>query len=126
VRYACVVCGAISDQWRCPKHRYREGGRPGGSSSKWRRLREQVWARDNGVCQICREPIVDISQMDADHVLERHLGGEDALENLRATHGRNSTENCNGRRERPTPTEAHTYQCPPPPPPESKGFPRLA
>jgi 5-methylcytosine-specific restriction endonuclease McrA len=82
--FSCVVCGASSDQRRCPTHRDDQLAR--GSTRAWRKLRDTVLARDNGLChypvapgRICGEPATV-----AGHILARADGGSDALTNLRA------------------------------------------
>lgn len=54
--------------------------RSNGSTSKWRRLREVVIARDGGACQMCGSPGTHV-----DHIVPRRLmdgNVVDSLENL--------------------------------------------
>jgi 5-methylcytosine-specific restriction endonuclease McrA len=46
----------------------------------WRTLRKQVYARDRGVCQVCHLRVGRL--WDAGHLVDRIVGGEDALDNL--------------------------------------------
>lgn len=48
----------------------------------WRQLSETVIRRDKGICYICGGKGADT----ADHIIPRHLGGSDALHNLKAIH----------------------------------------
>ena len=43
-----------------------------GSTRAWRQLREQILARDLGVCVLCGEPATDV-----DHVIAVQDGGSD-------------------------------------------------
>jgi hypothetical protein len=47
------------------------------TSDEWRELRQEVVARDLRQCQYCGGP-----GNQADHVIPRHLGGPDTLDNL--------------------------------------------
>ena len=58
----------------------------GGSTSRWRKLRELVLKRD-GCCQICSQ---SEGPMHIDHVIPKRLGGGDELWNLRQL-----CQNCN-------------------------------
>jgi len=51
----------------------------GGSTSRWRKLREAVLKRD-GCCQMCGKTE---GQMHIDHVIPKRLNGSDELWNLR-------------------------------------------
>lgn len=44
-----------------------------------------MWERDGGICGICHEA-VSFGAMQADHIIQRCLGGTDDLDNLRTTH----------------------------------------
>jgi 5-methylcytosine-specific restriction endonuclease McrA len=55
---------------------------PGFNWRRWKQLRDAVLARDGWVCWICHGP----GATTVDHVLPRHLGGSDAVWNLRAAH----------------------------------------
>ena len=48
-----------------------------GSTSAWRRIREQVIRRD-GCCQMCGTE----ERLSVDHIVPRVLGGTDSLDNL--------------------------------------------
>jgi 5-methylcytosine-specific restriction endonuclease McrA len=48
-----------------------------GSTSAWRKLREQVIRRD-GCCQMCGTE----ERLSVDHIVPRTLGGSDSLDNL--------------------------------------------
>ena len=48
-----------------------------GSTSQWRRIREQVIRRD-GCCQVCGTE----ERLTVDHIVPRRLGGNDSLDNL--------------------------------------------
>jgi 5-methylcytosine-specific restriction endonuclease McrA len=48
-----------------------------GSTSAWRRIREQVIRRD-GCCQMCGTE----ERLSVDHIVPRTLGGDDSLSNL--------------------------------------------
>jgi 5-methylcytosine-specific restriction endonuclease McrA len=58
----------------------------GGSTSRWRKLRELVLKRD-GSCQACGQTE---GQMHIDHVIPKRLGGGDEIWNLRQL-----CQNCN-------------------------------
>lgn len=53
--------------------------RPGGSTTRWRRLRTVVLVRDKGVCWLCNGKADQV-----DHVVPRVHGGTDGLNNLKA------------------------------------------
>lgn len=48
-----------------------------GSTSAWRKLRDTVIKRD-GCCQMCGTE----ERLSVDHIVPRHLGGDDNLSNL--------------------------------------------
>ena len=50
-------------------------------------LREMVWIRDGGICQICLTP-VEYDDFHVDHIWPKSADGPDDLSNLRATHSR--------------------------------------
>lgn len=56
--------------------------RPAGSTTRWRRTRRYVLARDKGVCHLCGQGGADC----VDHVVPRSKGGTDDLGNLKAAH----------------------------------------
>lgn len=86
--HSCRVCGAISDEKRCPQHRLtpRAKARVRGD------LRAFIIARDHGVCQICGVPVARGDER-IDHVISRAQGGPTTPENLRLT-----CPPCNGRK----------------------------
>jgi 5-methylcytosine-specific restriction endonuclease McrA len=49
-----------------------------GSTTRWRKIRDEVLARDGWMCQRCGED----SNLEVDHITERQHGGDDQLENL--------------------------------------------
>lgn len=49
-----------------------------GSTSKWRKLREQVLFRDGRMCVICGAD----EKLQVDHIVERQHGGTDHMDNL--------------------------------------------
>jgi hypothetical protein len=50
------------------------------------KLREQIWSRDGGVCQICGKPVIDAADAEYDHIIWYELGGPTTLENGRLVH----------------------------------------
>jgi 5-methylcytosine-specific restriction protein A len=74
-------CGRLQP---CPAHARRPwGGRPSyrqrGYSAAWDRIAAQV-KREHPVCQVCGdEPTIA-----ADHIVPKHRGGEDTIENAQA------------------------------------------
>lgn len=48
---------------------------------EWRRLRKQVWERDNGVCQVCGQAF-EYEYYELGHKVDRVCGGDDVLDNL--------------------------------------------
>ena len=59
-----------------------------GSSSRWRKIREQVIRRD-GVCQQCGSD----ERLSVDHIVPRTLGGNDSMNNLQVL-----CSSCNSRK----------------------------
>lgn len=55
IERACVVCSALSDQTRCPRHR-RKDERPSaarrGYDARWRQVRAR-YLRENPACVVC-------------------------------------------------------------------------
>ena len=82
MKRACLDCGALSDQPRCPEHRDRERN---GSSRRWRKIRERVLERDG---RRCTERLGDGSRcpittaLEVHHVKPRIEGGSDDESNL--------------------------------------------
>jgi hypothetical protein len=66
-----------------------------GATERWRYFRRRIWERDAGICGLCREPVALSPLMHLDHVIQRHHGGADHWDNLRATHAA-----CNRQRRR--------------------------
>lgn len=62
VTRVCIYMSSLSDK---------------GSSSKWRRIREQIIRRD-GCCQMCGTE----ERLSVDHIVPRTLGGDDNPSNL--------------------------------------------
>lgn len=56
--------------------------RPGGSTTRWRRIRLFVLRRDQYICALCGEGGAD----SAGHILARVHGGDDSPSNLQAEH----------------------------------------
>jgi 5-methylcytosine-specific restriction endonuclease McrA len=77
MRYACLSCGALSHQKRCPEHRHLERN---GSTRKWRKVRAEVLERDGYRCHYCGEKANTV-----DHVKPVIAGGTDDAANLRAS-----------------------------------------
>lgn len=48
--------------------------------------RKFIFEREGGCCYLCRLPIADGEEWDADHEFARELGGSDGIENLRPAH----------------------------------------
>ena len=76
---------------RCPEHqralwKSQDISRPSpsarGYGRAWQKLRQQILARDGGVCTVpgCGEAATEV-----DHVIPKHAGGTDAPENLAST-----------------------------------------
>ena len=57
---------------------------PRPSMSKARRLR--LFARDNGVCDICKQKVLAGEAYELDHIIPWALGFDDSDENLRLVH----------------------------------------
>ena len=94
VEFVCH-CGTVSDQRQCPDHRRRRNrgaAWSGGSTYAWRRLREAVFRRDDGICVHCGRyaPLEGPDAGHADHRVAKALGGPDELMNLQW-----SCSNCN-------------------------------
>jgi 5-methylcytosine-specific restriction protein A len=80
---ACIDCGVLSDQPRCPEHRGRERN---GSTRAWRKKRKRILDRDGHRCTELlgngeRCPIT--TDLHVDHVTPKALGGSDSDDNLR-------------------------------------------
>ena len=52
-----------------------------GTCVSWGTIREQVWDRDKGICQICMSAI-DPEDYHCGHIIDRVCGGSDRPENL--------------------------------------------
>ena len=48
-------------------------------------IREELWRRDGGICQMCGEHVLE-DDWNADHIVPKWLGGPDVIDNLRVTH----------------------------------------
>lgn len=72
----------------CEKHRKQHGWYARGRSDKrgyggeWRKLREEVLDRDQGLCQECRRQGRITPGTDVDHIVPKSQGGSDAMTNL--------------------------------------------
>lgn len=60
-------------------------------------LRDMVWEKHNGVCDICSEPVSRV-EMQMDHIVPRAIGGADSLDNLRPAHRVCNQRRLEGRR----------------------------
>lgn len=74
--------------WRPPTARPKPESRPnsharGYGSQEWQRTRLAVIARDMGVCQMCGILVRGKGQAQIDHIVEKAVGGSDAMSNLR-------------------------------------------
>lgn len=80
MRHACLACGAISDQKRCPKHRYKR------DRAKQTAFAKAVKARAGGRCERCGRDAADLRRLgrpgpQAHHTLPLHEGGGYAVSN---------------------------------------------
>lgn len=50
-------------------------------------FRRQVYDRDRGICQLCKQPL-NIEEMNLDHIIPVSLGGVTLWENLQATYAK--------------------------------------
>jgi hypothetical protein len=81
---------------------FTRGPRRGGGSSRWKRIRAIILARDSHTCRYCSEPANQV-----DHVVPRSRGGRDEPDNLVAACGW-----CNRSKKDQTPEEwrgAHSH-----------------
>lgn len=70
---ACVVCGAPSDQARCPAHRYtRQRG------SQARKQRQRIIERDNYQCRYCHRYLNGTDDTHVDHIIPLSKGGDES------------------------------------------------
>jgi 5-methylcytosine-specific restriction endonuclease McrA len=80
---SCAVCGAVSDQARCPAHRYTRA-----RSSRTHAQRRRVLARDGYRCQLCGRYLSGGADSHIDHIRPLSKGGSQATwddSNVRAT-----------------------------------------
>ncbi len=70
--------------------------------------RENIFARDKNTCQYCGN-VVDKRDLNLDHIIPRHLGGETTWENLVC-----SCKDCNTRKAGRTPKQARMNPIRPP------------
>lgn len=81
--YACTICGSLSDERKCPTHRYLNRN---GSTHQWRKTRLRILERDD---HRCTEALADgnrcpiTTDLHVDHKLPKAMGGSDDDENLR-------------------------------------------
>ena len=73
---ACLDCGALSKEPRCPRCRHNDTGQRG-STRAWRKIRARVLKRDHHRCFYCGEPADQV-----DHLLPVQRGGKDTEANL--------------------------------------------
>lgn len=81
MKYACLVCGRVSDERRCAEHALR--GRPRGRP--WQRIREQILMRDGWQCTFIDEDgdrCDETTRLHVDHVMPIAAGGSDEPWNL--------------------------------------------
>jgi 5-methylcytosine-specific restriction protein A len=84
---ACGVCGRLSEEPRCERHRRRpwaNSDRRQRTVSGWEQQRraKRVLERDYGICHVCREWGADA----VDHVTPLSQGGKDDESNLAPIH----------------------------------------
>lgn len=78
-------CPELSEKLRCPAHTRNTPRSPSSrltSESGYRKLRDEILARDNGICHLCGLPGADT----ADHVTPANWGGENTHADLKAAH----------------------------------------
>lgn len=76
---ACTVCGAPSDQARCPEHRYTRD-----RSRKARAQRMRVIERDGFLCQRCGKRLSGGRDTHVDHIVRLADGGSEHDSNKQA------------------------------------------
>lgn len=92
-----VGCPALverSDKGYCSKHAHhrhswhsRQAGKTTterGYGQAWRKLRQQVMARDGYLCQVCKRQGRLTEAQAVDHIINKASGGTDELTNLQA------------------------------------------
>lgn len=79
-RRPCLKCGTLIPSGSyCPRHKPRRYRPPGALSERmWRKLREEVLARDGYACTSCGTA----EDLEAHHIVPRSEGGPDVIENL--------------------------------------------
>jgi 5-methylcytosine-specific restriction endonuclease McrA len=60
VLHACIACGALSDETRCPEHR---GTKRNGSTRAWRKVRAEVLKRDHHRCFYCGDRATTVDHL---------------------------------------------------------------
>lgn len=60
------------------------------ADDNWQMLRSLIYARDNGICWICRQ-FVPLNQYDLGHLVDRCNGGQDDYDNLAVMHKKCNT-----------------------------------
>lgn len=55
-----------------------------GYGQTWRKLRQQIFARDNHLCQVCKSQGKITQATEIDHIINKASGGTDELTNLQA------------------------------------------
>ncbi|CAN0622175.1 5-methylcytosine-specific restriction enzyme A [Burkholderia multivorans] len=76
-QHAADAVGWQSDRQRGSRHQR-------GYDSKWVKLRKRILARDNGLCQVCRQAGRVTAASHVDHIVSKADGGTDAESNLQA------------------------------------------
>jgi len=76
---ACTVCGAASEQTRCPTHRYTRD-----RSRKARTQRARIIARDDYRCQACGKPLSGGQDTHVDHIVRLADEGSESDANKQA------------------------------------------
>lgn len=88
INRACVVCGKISNQARCPEHRtptWHNPRRRRATRSGWeQQARAKRILAASTTCHVCGQPGAD----QVDHVIPLCEGGPDAEANLAPIHSR--------------------------------------
>ena len=68
--------------------------KPNGRDHRWNRA--ALIKRDGLICQLCQEPISNMSDLTLDHIIPVSRGGTDKLDNLRLAHELCNRERGNG------------------------------